>query len=435
MGINVEIKLMKSDVTKEMKMLPAIRNEPGFYLCSCKDGYRVSERDSHLCVDIDECIQWNLCPQSCKNLKGSYDCECAQGYTKTANNECVADGYSYLMIADEEDVKTYSPSADRERELVSKQLKVRALDYGVTDGNQSVMIWTDTASLTDSNGVVVEKPKLIRTILPFADDSSNNYGRAQNLNVDGLKNPAGLSIDWVAQNVYWTDMDLGTINVARIDGSYMKTLITNRDSPLAIAVNPKHGFMYWTEVGNTPAIYRAHMDGNDIRPVGVAVDYPSGLAIDFFHEDRVYVCDQKGDFIKSFHHFDWVEKYVVRGGIGSPTGLDVFENSVYWTSADDNMVYRIDKFGRGVKTKVQNGFQQPTNVKAYSPGRYDTTVPQRCKPDACSHLCLLRPDSYSCACPDGVQFYPGSVNQCNGAVSAPLEPLAVCQCQNGATCV
>ena len=52
------------------------------------------------------------------------------------------------MIADEEDVKTYSPSADREMELVSKQLKVRALDYGVTDGNQSVMIWTDTASLT-----------------------------------------------------------------------------------------------------------------------------------------------------------------------------------------------------------------------------------------------------------------------------------------------
>ena len=46
-------------------------------------------------------------------------------------------------------------------------------------------------------------------------------------------------------------------------------------------------FMYWTEVGNTPAIYRAHMDGNDIRAVGVAVDYPSGLAIDFFHEDRL----------------------------------------------------------------------------------------------------------------------------------------------------
>ena len=68
---------------------------------------QVSERDSHLCVDIDECIQWNLCPQSCKNLKGSYDCECAQGYTKTANNECVADGKTFYRVVQGREKKGY----------------------------------------------------------------------------------------------------------------------------------------------------------------------------------------------------------------------------------------------------------------------------------------------------------------------------------------
>ena len=58
-------------------------------------------------------------------------------------------------------------------------------------------------------------------------------------------------------------------------------------------------------------------------------------------------------------------------GIGSPTALDVFENTVYWTSADDDAIYRVDKFGRGVKQLVRKGFQQATNVKVYQQYKYD----------------------------------------------------------------
>lgn len=39
-------------------------------------------------------------------------------------------------------------------------------------------------------------------------------------------------------------------------------------------------------------------------------------------------------------------------------------------------------------------------------------VPNRCK-KVCSHLCLLRPGGYSCACPQGSSFVEGSITECN----------------------
>ena len=44
-------------------------------------------------------------------------------------------------------------------------------------------------------------------------------------------------------------------------------------------------------------------------------------------------------------------------------------------------------------------------------------VPNRCK-DVCSHLCLLRPKGYTCACPQGSRFLEGSVTVCDAGRNA-----------------
>lgn len=56
-------------------------------------------------------------------------------------------------------------------------------------------------------------------------------------------------------------------------------------------------------------------------------------------------------------------------------------------------------------------------------------VPNRCK-KVCSHLCLLRPEGYTCACPQGSRFIEGSVTECDagrdtawGPGRAPLPSL------------
>ena len=52
---------------------------PG-YVCSCRSGYKLNQRNSHYCEDIDECAIFGICSQKCENLKGSFKCSCYEGY-------------------------------------------------------------------------------------------------------------------------------------------------------------------------------------------------------------------------------------------------------------------------------------------------------------------------------------------------------------------
>ena len=52
-------------------------NLPGHYECECPTGY---QEENRVCVDIDECKNQNFtCPPdaSCKNVDGSYACQCS----------------------------------------------------------------------------------------------------------------------------------------------------------------------------------------------------------------------------------------------------------------------------------------------------------------------------------------------------------------------
>ena len=49
----------------------------------------------------------------------------------------------------------------------------------------------------------------------------------------------GLAVDWLSQNIYWTDDLKNHIAVSRYDGSHFKVLIeTDVQSPKSIAVDP-----------------------------------------------------------------------------------------------------------------------------------------------------------------------------------------------------
>jgi len=52
----------------------------------------------------------------------------------------------------------------------------------------------------------------------------------------------GLAVEWESGLIYWTDHYLERIEVAKVNGSSRKTLITgNLQNPRGIAVDPKNG--------------------------------------------------------------------------------------------------------------------------------------------------------------------------------------------------
>ena len=78
----------------------------------------------------------------------------------------------------------------------------------------------------------------------------------------GLDFPDGMAVDWVAGNVYWTDMSFNRIEVARTDGRARRVLIwSDLTRPSSLAVNPSDGLMYWSSWGPVPLIEQANMDG------------------------------------------------------------------------------------------------------------------------------------------------------------------------------
>jgi len=57
-----------------------------------------------------------------------------------------------------------------------------------------------------------------------------------------LTTPDGLAIDWIADNIYWTDAGRKVIEVARLDGSSRKIIIQDGlDEPRAVAMFPRKG--------------------------------------------------------------------------------------------------------------------------------------------------------------------------------------------------
>lgn len=61
-----------------------------------------------------------------------------------------------------------------------------------------------------------------------------------------IERPDGVAIDWVARNIYWTDTGTDHIEVARLNGSYRKVLISeDLYEPRAIVVDPLDGLVSW----------------------------------------------------------------------------------------------------------------------------------------------------------------------------------------------
>ena len=51
----------------------------------------------------------------------------------------------------------------------------------------------------------------------------------------------GMAIDWIADNLYWTDEDRGYIMMSRLDGRHRTVLVTGLTRPKSVTVNPLTG--------------------------------------------------------------------------------------------------------------------------------------------------------------------------------------------------
>lgn len=409
----------------------------GGYICHCNAGYIISKENSKKCVDIDECATGNhTCSQLCTNLNGTYSCSCRDGFR-------ASDGHSGVCRAEKEDVtlifangpeiRAYDLTKQDEFDVIMSENRIESLDY---NAESQIVFWADSYDKT-----------IKRSYMVNAQNGQAKIGFAQDLNMKGNSKPSALAVDWVADNLYWTETDRagskprGRVMVAKTDGRYRRAIINaGLEVPTSIAVNPQLGRMFWTDAGSAPKIETSWMDGSKRRPlITEAIRHPAGLAIDYAQDHQIYWVDTKLNTIETMRPDGTLRRIVIHGeALRHPVALDVFESNLYWANRDTSEMLRQDKFGRGVPVVIQRNLENPSGIKVYHDLRYNTTLKNPCYNSACSHLCLLVPGGRRCTCPDNtvpISSHRSTLEvTCDAAAERPRPAPRICPCENGGAC-
>lgn len=100
--------------------------------------------------------------------------------------------------------------------------EANALDFSVKDMQ---IYWTDLALKTISRAFM-------------------NGSRTEHVVSVDLLYPDGLAVDWIGNNLFWTDSKTHRIEVSRLDGRYRKLLLWEDIwEPRSITLDPEHGYV------------------------------------------------------------------------------------------------------------------------------------------------------------------------------------------------
>lgn len=269
------------------------------------------------------------------------------------------------------------------------------LDFYYSD-QESYIFWTDVIEERIYKGTIVN-------------------GTITNVDViiqTGLATAEGLAVDWIGHNIYWVESALDHIEVANMQGHHRRTLIAGgMESPRAIAVDPRHGLLFWTDWDKKqPRIERATMSGDD-REIIVSIKelnggWPNGLTLDY-DALKVYWIDANSDSIHVVDYNGNNHQLLLRHvkSLGHPFSITLFEDNLFWTDWKTNSVSMASKHnGSDAKELQRLPASRLFDIKVFHPNRQpqiDASL-NPCLVDNgnCSHLCLLSTNhSRKCLCP------------------------------------
>ncbi|CAG7828356.1 unnamed protein product [Allacma fusca] len=372
------------------------QNTPDGHVCSCPSHKHVANNGS--CISDHPCDVWGTCSQICRRFNNRHHCLCGQGYylqedgftCKSASSEA-----PYLVFSNRHELRGINLTTLQYNALISNLRNSIALDFHHTDKGY-VIFWTDVVDDRIYKGNLVS-------------------GSLINIEVviqTGLATAEGLAVDWIGENLYWVESNLDQIEVAKLNGSYRKTLISgNMVSPRSIALDPRDGVLFWTDwEADAPRIEKASMSGDDrvvVMRVGLNGEgaWPNGLTLDYTLR-RIYWVDARLDSIHSIRYdgSDYRTILTQHDALSHPFAITILDNDLFWTDWRSNSVMRANKFHGTNVTMIHRTYTQPFDVKILHPSRQprslDIKSPCAENNGNCSHLCLLNLNqTHSCGCP------------------------------------
>ncbi|KAF5269791.1 hypothetical protein FQA39_LY08572 [Lamprigera yunnana] len=329
------------------------------------------------------------CEHMCLPNKKSFTCVCRMGMKINEDKRTCQQPEKLLIFARKKDlrIKHLDSNAVHQHEMVIPVDGIKSAVALAWDSVTDSIYWTD-----------VEKDTINKAFW--------NGSNQQVLVHTNIVSPAGLALDWITHKLYWTDSGTARIEVSNIDGLMRGLLIWDElDKPRDIVVDPIGGLMYWSDWGKKPKIERAAMDGT-MRTILISqnLTWPNGLAIDHA-AGKLYWADGGTKAIE-YSNLDGSNRKILIGSsvLPHPFGLDVFGNYVYWTDWITSNIEAANKITAANRTVLGSGINGLMDVRVFHRSRKMVKTGCNSNNGGCTHLCLLKPAGYSCACPIGIKL-------------------------------
>ncbi|XP_014224711.1 low-density lipoprotein receptor-related protein 4-like isoform X3 [Trichogramma pretiosum] len=323
------------------------------------------------------------CSHLCLRNPNGFNCACPTGIILNSDNKtCNATPTNFLLLATKKALVRMSLDTPEMWEVplpVKHVYNAFSVDF---HWEKKLIFYTDV------------DVKVIRRInmSDFSDVKVVTWGSP-------ASSPFRLAVDWIADNIYWTDMKHRMIEVARLDGSSRKKLIDNLKEPRSLALFPKEGYLFWAEWGDHPRIERANLDGSNRRSIiSTDLSLPNGLSIDY-EARKLYWADALKDRIEVSDLSGRYRIALVPEAVNA-FGLSQYGNHLFWGDWFKEMIERADKRTGKDRNQIRTALDGTTEIRAVSASRQTGWTPCAMENGGCTHLCFYTRKNYTCGCPD-----------------------------------
>ncbi len=319
---------------------------PNGYKCGCKKGFSL-DSDERSCIDIDECKDYELsgCSQACLNTIGSFKCACSRGFKwESVSKLCKLDGRfpaPKLLFSSHRVIRTMSLNG-RILSVLQNRRNIYSVDFHKKDASY---YWTENF------------PGEIRQA------RLNQVGKSKNIVSSVIRRPYHLSVDWVGNNIYFTDAFLHGIFVCSFRSKFAKQLLLDHHSqPRALAVYPEGGWLYYTVEKKFPCISRMGLNGSNQSKIIIdKIGRPKGIAVDYVSK-KIYWSDFSYHRIE-IANLDGSMRRTVCNKLRAPFGLAVFGDFVFWTDVHHATINKAHKITGILKQVIKKNKSIPWSIK------------------------------------------------------------------------
>ncbi|XP_069121019.1 low-density lipoprotein receptor-related protein 4-like [Argopecten irradians] len=291
---------------------------------------------------------------------------------------------------------------------------------------------TPTALDVDLNtNTVVYCDSVHSTITKATTDVNTNKVIENTLyNSDSIQHVLDVGVDWRSGNIYWTDVSKATIMVGHVSGEHLLTLLKDGlDHPNSLDIDHVHGYVYFSDVGDSPFIGRCRLDGSEFTKLDIDVGHTDHLKVSSDKDHRLYFVDDQFHQIISVSLPNGTDyKTHWQGVTGHVLGLAVTDQWIYWTDqqSEGSGLCRVHKNDYNKETcYLRNSFI----LKGLAiPSPISTPQVVGCGIDngGCGHFCFNKGSDVICKCPNGFQL-----QEDGRSCQAAPDPKCVFRCRDG----